>query len=110
MSSDIACTAVSICCRSMAWQEAQNTRSPAATRSPGPSRFPHSAQRSSDVVGVEGAEASSAAIGPSVLQLVTSGGHDYLVAVLSDGHATQAKGVALVEAAAKAAMSAFTDA
>ncbi|MFD5271742.1 serine hydrolase [Streptomyces sp. NPDC058335] len=41
---------------------------------------------------------------------VTSGGHDYLVAVLSDGNATQAKGIALVEAAAKAAMSAFTDA
>ncbi|WP_086772863.1 serine hydrolase [Streptomyces bobili] len=40
---------------------------------------------------------------------VTSGGHDYLVAVLSDGNATQAKGVALVEAAAEAAMSAFTD-
>ncbi|MEU0115166.1 serine hydrolase [Streptomyces bobili] len=41
---------------------------------------------------------------------VTSGGHDYLVAVLSDGNATQAKGIALVEAAAEAAMSAFTDA
>ena len=41
---------------------------------------------------------------------VTSGGHDYLVAVLSDGHTTQAKGITLVEAAAKAAMSAFTDA
>ncbi|MFD5257149.1 serine hydrolase [Streptomyces bobili] len=40
---------------------------------------------------------------------VTSGGHDYLVAVLSDGNATQAKGIALVEAAAEAAMSAFTD-
>ncbi|MEV4233176.1 serine hydrolase [Streptomyces bobili] len=41
---------------------------------------------------------------------VTSGGHDYLVAVLSDGNATQAQGIALVEAAAEAAMSAFTDA
>ena len=41
---------------------------------------------------------------------VTSGGHDYLVAVLSDGNATQARGIALVEAAAEAAMSAFTDA
>ncbi|MEU8651127.1 serine hydrolase [Streptomyces sp. NPDC048737] len=41
---------------------------------------------------------------------VTSGGHDYLVAVLSDGNGTQAEGIALVEAAAKAALSAFTDA
>ncbi|MEV6614210.1 serine hydrolase [Streptomyces sp. NPDC051051] len=41
---------------------------------------------------------------------VTSGGHDYLVAVLSDGNGTQAEGIALVEAAARAALSAFTDA
>ncbi|MGX1268879.1 serine hydrolase [Streptomyces phaeoluteigriseus] len=40
---------------------------------------------------------------------VTSGGHDYLVAVLSDGNATQARGIALVEAAAEAAMTAFGD-
>ncbi|MET9503051.1 serine hydrolase [Streptomyces sp. NPDC006622] len=39
---------------------------------------------------------------------VTCGGHDYLVAVLSDGNATRARGIALVEAAAKAAVSAFT--
>lgn len=41
---------------------------------------------------------------------VTSGGHDYLVAVLSDGNGTRAEGIALVEAAARAALSAFTDA
>ncbi|MFH9860972.1 serine hydrolase [Streptomyces sp. NPDC017202] len=41
---------------------------------------------------------------------VTSGGHDYLVAVLSDGNGTQAEGIALVEAAARAALAAFADA
>ncbi|MGW1805923.1 serine hydrolase [Streptomyces sp. NPDC002078] len=38
---------------------------------------------------------------------ITVGGTDYLVAVLSKGTRTQAKGIALVEAAAKAAVSAF---
>ncbi|MGW2281035.1 serine hydrolase [Streptomyces sp. NPDC001770] len=37
---------------------------------------------------------------------VSSGGRTYLVAVLSDGHATQQAGIALVEAAAKAAVGA----
>ncbi|KUN77340.1 serine hydrolase [Streptomyces griseoruber] len=40
---------------------------------------------------------------------VTSGGRTYLVAVLSNGSATQAKGISLVEAAAKAAVSVFAD-
>ncbi|MEW2400156.1 serine hydrolase [Streptomyces sp. NPDC046862] len=40
---------------------------------------------------------------------VTADGHDYLVAVLSDGNTTKVKGVALVEAAAKAAVSVFAD-
>ncbi|MER6409823.1 serine hydrolase [Streptomyces humidus] len=40
---------------------------------------------------------------------VSAGGRDYLVAVLSDGNATQAAGISLVEAAARAAVSAFTD-
>ncbi|MET9379619.1 serine hydrolase [Streptomyces sp. NPDC002928] len=39
---------------------------------------------------------------------VTVDGHDYLVTVLSNGNATQAKGISLVEAAARAALSAFT--
>ncbi|MFI9763562.1 serine hydrolase [Streptomyces sp. NPDC051963] len=39
---------------------------------------------------------------------VTVGGHDCLVAVLSDGNSTQAKGISLVEAAARAAVSVFT--
>jgi beta-lactamase class A len=39
---------------------------------------------------------------------VTVDGHDYLVAALSNGNATQAKGIALVEAAARAAVSVFT--
>ncbi|MEU6355633.1 serine hydrolase [Streptomyces sp. NPDC047072] len=39
---------------------------------------------------------------------VTVDGHDYLVAVLSKGSTTQAKGISLVEAAAKAAVSVFT--
>lgn len=39
---------------------------------------------------------------------VTVDGHAYLVAVLSKGSTTQAKGIALVEAAAKAAVSVFT--
>lgn len=39
---------------------------------------------------------------------VTAGGHDYLVVVLSDGNTTQAKGIALVEAAARAAVAEFT--
>ncbi|MEU3340155.1 serine hydrolase [Streptomyces sp. NPDC006668] len=38
---------------------------------------------------------------------VTVGGHAYLVAVLSNGNATQAKGISLVESAAKAAVSVF---
>ncbi|MEU9168295.1 serine hydrolase [Streptomyces sp. NPDC048420] len=41
---------------------------------------------------------------------VTVDGHDYLVAVLSKGNSTQAKGVSLVEAAARAAVSVFTGA
>lgn len=39
---------------------------------------------------------------------VTAGGHGYLVAVLSRGSATQEDGIALVEAAARAAVSVFT--
>jgi altronate dehydratase len=39
---------------------------------------------------------------------VTVDGRYYLVAVLSNGNATQATGITLVEAAAKAAVSAFT--
>ncbi|WP_155060116.1 serine hydrolase [Streptomyces blattellae] len=38
---------------------------------------------------------------------ITVDGHDYLVAVLSDGNSTQAKGISLVEAAARAAVSVF---
>jgi beta-lactamase class A len=41
---------------------------------------------------------------------VTAAGHPYLVAVLSNGNTTQAQGISLVEAAAKAAVSVFTDA
>lgn len=40
---------------------------------------------------------------------VTTGGRDYLVAVLSNGNTTKAKGVALVEGAAKAAVSVFAN-
>jgi hypothetical protein len=39
---------------------------------------------------------------------VTSGGRTYLVATLSDGNATKADGVSLIEAAAKAAVSALS--
>jgi hypothetical protein len=39
---------------------------------------------------------------------VTAGGHGYLVAVLSRGSATQEEGIALTEAAARAAVSVFT--
>ncbi|MFE4052819.1 serine hydrolase [Streptomyces sp. YIM B13518] len=39
---------------------------------------------------------------------VTAGGHDYLVAALSRGSATQEEGIALTEAAARAAVSVFT--
>ncbi len=39
---------------------------------------------------------------------VTAGGHGYLVAVLSRGSATREEGVALTEAAARAAVSVFT--
>ncbi|GCB50964.1 serine hydrolase [Streptomyces sp. NL15-2K] len=39
---------------------------------------------------------------------VTVDGDDYLVAVLSKGNSTQAKGISLVEAAARAAVSVFT--
>ncbi|WP_369168064.1 serine hydrolase [Streptomyces sp. R28] len=38
---------------------------------------------------------------------VTVDGHDYLVAALSDGNSTKAKGVSLIEAAAEAAVSVF---
>jgi beta-lactamase class A len=38
---------------------------------------------------------------------VSVGGHAYLMAVLSNGNATQAKGISLVESAAKAAVSVF---
>ena len=41
---------------------------------------------------------------------VTVDGHAYLVAVLSNGNTTQAQGISLVEAAAKAAVSVFTGA
>ncbi|RPE45238.1 beta-lactamase class A [Streptomyces sp. Ag109_O5-1] len=41
---------------------------------------------------------------------VTVGGTDYLVAVLSNGTVSQAKGISLVEAAAKAAVDSLTDA
>lgn len=41
---------------------------------------------------------------------VTVDGRDYLVAALSDGNATKADGVSLVEAAARAAVSVFADA
>ncbi|MFC9847024.1 serine hydrolase [Streptomyces sp. NPDC060223] len=40
---------------------------------------------------------------------VTADGHDYLVAVLSNGTTTQTKGIALVESVAKAAVSVFQD-
>ncbi|MFF3513804.1 serine hydrolase [Streptomyces sp. NPDC002573] len=40
---------------------------------------------------------------------VTAGGHDYLVAALSNGNSTKEKGISLVEAAAQAAVSAFAD-
>ncbi|GAA3781477.1 serine hydrolase [Streptomyces phyllanthi] len=40
---------------------------------------------------------------------VTVDGHDYLVAALSNGNTTKAKGVSLVEAAARAAVSVFSD-
>ncbi|MEV5954233.1 serine hydrolase [Streptomyces sp. NPDC051987] len=40
---------------------------------------------------------------------VTAGGADYLVAVLSKGTVSQAEGMALVEAAAKAAVGSFTE-
>ena len=38
---------------------------------------------------------------------VTVDGHDFLVASLSDGNSTKAKGISLVEAAAKAAVKAM---
>ncbi|MEU9283694.1 serine hydrolase [Streptomyces sp. NPDC048275] len=40
---------------------------------------------------------------------VSADGHDYLVATLSGGNTSKAKGISLVEAAAKAAVSAFQD-
>ncbi|MER5470818.1 serine hydrolase [Streptomyces sp. NPDC002685] len=40
---------------------------------------------------------------------VSVDGHDYLVAALSNGNSTQAKGISLVEAASKAALTAFQD-
>ncbi|UCM86889.1 serine hydrolase [Streptomyces marincola] len=39
---------------------------------------------------------------------VTAGGRDYLVAVVSDGHATREEGIAAVEAAAEAAVASLT--
>ncbi|MER5406952.1 serine hydrolase [Streptomyces sp. NPDC002769] len=39
---------------------------------------------------------------------ITANGHRYLVAALSDGNSTKAKGISLVEAAARAAVSAFS--
>ncbi|MFC3577171.1 serine hydrolase [Streptomyces yaanensis] len=41
---------------------------------------------------------------------VTTDGHDYLVVTLSKGNSTKVKGISLVEAAARAAVSAFEDA
>ena len=38
---------------------------------------------------------------------ITADGHDYLVATLSNGNSTQAKGISLVEAAARAAVAVF---
>ncbi|MGV9565666.1 serine hydrolase [Streptomyces sp. NPDC003480] len=40
---------------------------------------------------------------------VTAGGHDYLVAALSNGNSTKDRGVSLVEAAAQTAVSTFAD-
>ncbi|KAB1989399.1 serine hydrolase [Streptomyces triticiradicis] len=40
---------------------------------------------------------------------ISAGGHDYLVATLSNGNSTQAKGISLVEAVSKAAVSVFRD-
>lgn len=40
---------------------------------------------------------------------VTLDGHVYLVATLSNGNSTKAKGISLVEATAQAAVSAFQD-
>lgn len=40
---------------------------------------------------------------------VSADGHAYLVAALSNGNSTQAKGISLVEAVSKAALSAFQD-
>ncbi|MFD6553024.1 serine hydrolase [Streptomyces sp. NPDC058398] len=40
---------------------------------------------------------------------ISAGGHDYLVATLSNGNSTQAKGISLVEAVSTAAVSAFQD-
>ncbi|MFG2478282.1 serine hydrolase [Streptomyces fagopyri] len=39
---------------------------------------------------------------------ITADGHGYLVAALSDGNSTKARGISLVEAAARAAVSAFS--
>lgn len=39
---------------------------------------------------------------------ITADGHDYLVAALSDGNSTKARGISLVEAAARAAVSMFS--
>ncbi|MFI0965673.1 serine hydrolase [Streptomyces sp. NPDC021080] len=40
---------------------------------------------------------------------ISADGHDYLVATLSNGNSTQAKGISLVEAVSKAAVSTFRD-
>ncbi|WP_339128275.1 serine hydrolase [Streptomyces sp. f51] len=40
---------------------------------------------------------------------ISADGHEYLVATLSNGNSTQAKGISLVEAVSKAAVSAFRD-
>ncbi|MFI1355597.1 serine hydrolase [Streptomyces sp. NPDC020898] len=44
----------------------------------------------------------------SIGRVTTADGREFLVAVVSDGNATKAKGVSLVEAAARAAVSVFT--
>ncbi|MFJ9897055.1 serine hydrolase [Streptomyces sp. NPDC091280] len=44
----------------------------------------------------------------SIGRVTASDGHEYLIAVLSKGSTTQAKGITLIEAAAKAAVSAFS--
>lgn len=45
----------------------------------------------------------------SIGRVTASDGHEYVVVALSNGNATKEKGISLVEAAAKAAVSVFTD-